>query len=188
MSKKILAIGAHPDDIEYYAGAILVKLAAEGNDVVFVVATNGEKSADGLKRKYEQERASKIVGIKKTIYLEFSDGQLEFKIKELKQSLLEIFLEEKPNVIFSFDPHNQFIVHKDFHPDHRSLATSVVDIALIDATLAGLKRPKLWLYDPYRPNKKYYCRLHIPKKFLAIREYKTQKLEDAAKIEKFRVY
>lgn len=115
MSKKILAIGAHPDDIEYYAGAILVKLAAEGNDVVFVVATNGEKSADGLKRKYEQERASKIVGIKKTIYLEFSDGQLEFKIKELKQSLLEIFLEEKPNVIFSFDPHNQFIVHKDFH-------------------------------------------------------------------------
>jgi LmbE family N-acetylglucosaminyl deacetylase len=185
---KIVAIGAHPDDIEFYAGAMLIKLAAEGNEVVFVVVTNGERSADGLKRKYEQERASEMVGIKKTIYLEFPDGQLEYQVKELKQSLLKIFLEEKPKIIFSFDPHNQFVVHKDFHPDHRALATAVVDVALIDATLAGLKRPKFWLYNPYKPNKKHYCRLHTSKKFLAVKAHKTQKLESPAKVEKFRVY
>lgn len=186
---KILAIGAHSDDIEFYAGATLVKLAAAGNNVVFVVVTNGEKGGDPLVRKLEQKRAAQIMEIRKIIYLNYPDGELEYKIKKLKRDLLKVVLDEKPKIIFSFDPHNQFVVHKDFHPDHRALAISVTDVVLIDVTLAGLKRPKLWFYNSYKPNKKIWSRQYISKKFLAISEYKSQNLKpDPTRYEKFRVY
>lgn len=186
---KILAIGAHPDDIEFYAGATLAKFAAGENEVIFVIVTNGERAGDTKIRKTEQEKAAEIVGAKQVIYLNYPDGELEYKIKKLKRDLLKIVLDEKPKIIFSFDPHNQFVVHKDFHPDHRALAISVTDVVLIDATLAGLKRPKLWFYNSYKPNKKIWSRQYIFKKFLAVSEYKSQNLKlDSTRYEKFKVY
>ncbi len=184
---KILAIGAHPDDIEFYAGATLAKLASANNEVVFIVATNGERGGNVAVRKVEQERAAKIVGISKLVYLDYPDGGLEYEIKKLKKDLLKIILAEKPQFIFSFDPHNQFVVHPDFHPDHRVLAISVVDVALIDATLAGLTRPTLWLYNPYQPNRT--VRFKGPKKFQAISQHASQHLRPSpTRQEKFRIY
>ncbi|OGG07673.1 hypothetical protein A2872_01795 [Candidatus Gottesmanbacteria bacterium RIFCSPHIGHO2_01_FULL_42_12] len=186
--QKILAIGAHPDDIEYYAGATLSRFSAIGYDVTYIIATDGEKGGDPRMRIAELERAGHILGVKRYVYLKYPDGELEYNIKLLKEKILKIILAERPNIIFSFDPHNQFVVHKDFHPDHRALAVSVVDVALIDATLAGVRRPKLWLYNPYRFNRKNNFRLHILKKFLALGEYKSQNVKDATRTEKFRLY
>lgn len=71
--KKILAIGAHPDDIEFYAGGTLAQKAAEGYEVTFVVATDGRHgSYDGTSieeiieiRRREQEEAVKKSELKK---------------------------------------------------------------------------------------------------------------------------
>lgn len=185
---KILTISAHPDDSEFYAGGTLLKLTAQ-NEVVLVVVTNGGKNGLVVTRKAEQNKAGKIIGYQKIIYLNYPDGQLEFNIKKLKRDILKIFLTEKPEIVFSFDTHNQHVVHGDFHPDHRTLANLVVDVALIDATLAKLPRPKLWLFDAFKPNWKVDISQTFKRKILALQQFKSQKLIlPNAKFEEFKVY
>ena len=45
MAKVVMAIGPHPDDIEFYAGGTLVKLVGEGCQPIIVVATDGSKGS-----------------------------------------------------------------------------------------------------------------------------------------------
>lgn len=201
---KILAIGAHPDDIEFYAGGTLAKRVEEGDEVVFVVTTDGSAgSYDGknpnktaLIRKKEQDLAAKKIGAKKVVYLNFTDGHLEFNLKKLKQYLLQVLLEERPEIIFTFDPQKQHILHEDFHPDHRTLALAVIDLIMIDATLPvkariPLKKPQLFLYNPHQANTIIDISRYLPKKEAALKVFKSQILNlvgyDTC-FERFQVY
>lgn len=201
---KILAIGAHSDDIEFYAGGTLSRMITSGDSVVFVVATDGRHgSGDGQNtlniiqiRQQEQERSAQILGVNKVIHLGYEDGSLESNVQKLKQDLLKVLLEEEPEIVFSFDSHKQYMVHEDFHPDHRTLAVAALDIILIDYTLPGkvsrkLKRPKVFLYNAYRPNKKIQLGKHLQIKQAALKMFASQDLKLATKdiyLERFRVY
>lgn len=199
---KVLAIGAHPDDIEYYAGGTLAKMIDEGHEVVFVVATDGRNGADGEIeieeligiRKKEQEKSAKVIGVKKVIHLDYEDGSLEDNIKGLKQDLLDILVKEQPSIVFTFDPQKQYILHEDFHPDHRSLAVAALDVIMIDYTLPKkaklrLKRPRVFLYNAHKTNKKIDISTHLLKKKSAIKTFASQNLRlGSVSFEKFRVY
>lgn len=162
--KKILAIGAHSDDIEFYAGGTLAKMAKD-NMVKYVIATDGRngthnsfnQSALIKKRKTEQVKAGRIIGVKEVVHWGFEDGELEFNIRGLKKHLLDLFISFKPDVVFGFDPEKQFVVHDDYHPDHRALALATIDVLLIDATLptkggeSGF-RPQIYLFNSLHPN------------------------------------
>ena len=50
MSKTILAIGAHPDDIEFSCTGTLLKLKEKGYQIYYIIATNGE---NGFKIKHK---------------------------------------------------------------------------------------------------------------------------------------
>lgn len=200
---KILAIGAHPDDIEYYAGGTLLQMS-ETHDIYFVIATDGRNGYHDhftkkniIKiRKNEQKSTAKLLKVKKVWFLDFSDGELEEKIWFLKLKLLKIFPELKPDIVFSFDTHRQHMVHNDYHPDHRSLAHAVLDIALIDATLPAkssnpIPRPKIYLYNPEKANFKNNIENYALKKREMLEQFKSQNLElrsSLFKFEKFRVY
>lgn len=87
MSKVILAISAHPDDIEFACGGTMFKFAEKGYDIYLVVATNGE---NGFKISYkprtervrirhlEQLKAAKILGVKNVFFLNYRDGYLTY--------------------------------------------------------------------------------------------------------------
>lgn len=202
--KKILAIGAHPDDIEYYAGGTLSRMIAGGDEVTFVVATDGRHgSSDGRDvtklvrvRQQEQKKSAQVLGVTKVIHLGHEDGSLENNVQQLKQDLLRILLDVQPEIVFTFDPHKQYTIHDDFHPDHRTLAVAVLDIVLIDYTLPGkvskkLKRPKIFLYNAYRPNRKVQLCEYLQTKKTALGMFVSQDLKLKTKdiyLEKFRVY
>lgn len=107
-----------------------------------------------------------------------------------------MLIEEKPELIFTFDPQKQYIVHDDFHPDHRTLATAVVDVVLIDSTLplkvkTPIAKPQLYLYNAYRSNIKIDIKDHLFKKKAALKVFKSQKERlgrYSTCVEKFRVY
>ncbi|NQT32155.1 MAG: PIG-L family deacetylase [Candidatus Omnitrophica bacterium] len=66
---KILAIGAHPDDIEYGCGGTLAKFKeADGSNIEFFVATYGELSGGKKVRISEQEEAMKLLGADKIFW------------------------------------------------------------------------------------------------------------------------
>jgi LmbE family N-acetylglucosaminyl deacetylase len=181
--EKIIAISAHPDDSEYYAGGVLSKIGG----AVLVVVTDGGKNGSVAKRRREQDTAGRLVKYQKIIYLNYPDGKVDVFLKKIKKDLLKIFLQHKPGIIFSFDPHNQHVVHEDFHPDHRYLAHLVMDIALIDTGLIGLPRPKIWLYDAFAPNKK--IKISLAKKLEILKQFESQNLNmPTSGYEEFRVY
>jgi len=115
---RVLALGAHPDDIEFGCGGALLRFARAGHDVYMYVATCGELGGDCETRKREQEKAVSYGGVKKLFWGGYHDTQIPLT-KELISNIENVIREVEPNYIF---------VHyeEDTHQDHRILAKAAV--------------------------------------------------------------
>ena len=76
MKVDILAIGAHPDDVELGCGGTLAKLISEGKTVAVVDLTQGELGTRGtnITRAEEAAEASQILGISARENLKMKDS------------------------------------------------------------------------------------------------------------------
>ncbi len=144
MSKNIdtpriaLAIGAHPDDIDFQSGATLAKWAADGCEVHYLVLTDGSKGtwdpADDqaaliAKRRLEQRQAYRVVtncdpstGEERTHFLDFTDGELCHGSKEVS-AVCAVIRQVRPDVVLAHDPWKRYRLH----PDHRNAGFISVD-------------------------------------------------------------
>lgn len=115
---RILAIGAHPDDIEAGCGGTLIKYARNGHRVFVLVLTRGDKGAEATVRAREQEQAAKILGAERIFWGGYADTEVP-----LERALIQNI--EK--VVREVDPHFIFVHHQDdTHQDHRHTAVSTV--------------------------------------------------------------
>ncbi|KAA3599355.1 MAG: PIG-L family deacetylase [Calditrichaeota bacterium] len=112
---KILAIGSHPDDIEYGCGGTLIRFAEQGHEVYLFVATCGNFGGSPEIRKQEQLNAAEIIGAKEVIFGDYIDTQVPMN-QELIQRLENEINRIKPDLIFTHYP-------DDTHQDHRNLST-----------------------------------------------------------------
>jgi LmbE family N-acetylglucosaminyl deacetylase len=115
---KILALGAHPDDIEIFMYGLASIYKKEGNEVFTMIATDGAKGGSSggklLSQKREKEAIAGLKKISTPIFLNISDGELgedHEHLKIIKKNILEIM----PDLIIT---HAQ----NDYHSDHRSLS------------------------------------------------------------------
>ena len=129
--ERALAIGAHPDDIEFGCGGTLARWAAEGCEVTMVVVTDGSKGswdpdadpADlALRRSKEQADAAAALGAAQVRHLGYVDGELEYSM-ELRRAICEQIRIAKPDVLLSHDPWKRYQIH----PDHRATGLGAVD-------------------------------------------------------------
>ena len=89
--KGILAIGAHPDDIELGCGASLARLAQKGIYIAAVVMTTGNSGTDGIIDRHEESRnALKILGCHQTIHLNFADTRAHLQLNDMISALEDI--------------------------------------------------------------------------------------------------
>lgn len=130
---RALAIGAHPDDIEFQAGATLAKWAAFGCEVMFVICTDGSKgswdpSEDTAQlvttREQEARAAADVVGAGRSEvrFLGWTDGELESGLRQQWQVAYWI-RQFKPDVVIGHDPWKRYRLH----PDHRNAGFLAVD-------------------------------------------------------------
>lgn len=114
----ILAIGAHPDDIEFGCGGTLMKYADKGHNIYLLVLTEGESGGVEGKRRNEQEKAAKAIGAKKLFWGNYRDTEIPIN-QELIQRIENIVKKIKPAFIFIhyFD---------DTHQDHRHLSNCTI--------------------------------------------------------------
>jgi LmbE family N-acetylglucosaminyl deacetylase len=136
MTKTILAIGAHPDDIEFSCSGTMYKKIQEGYEVFYIVATNGEHGfkiaekpkAERIKiRHKEQLKAAKLLGVKKVFFLGYRDGFLK-NDDSLRAKLVKVIKAVKPEIIFTFDPANNVFESINLnHRDHRFIGEAVFD-------------------------------------------------------------
>lgn len=108
----VLAIGAHPDDLELSCGGTIAKLVASGTRVGMLDLTRGEMGTRGTAeiRRREAERAAEILGAAFRMQLDFGDGGLRTG-REEELELIRIFRQTTPSLIIAAYP-------DDRHPDH----------------------------------------------------------------------
>ena len=115
---RILAIGAHPDDIEAGCGGTLLKYAQKGHRIFLMVMTAGDKGGSSGVRKREQEESAKQLRVEKIYWGGYEDTAVPMG-RELIQEIEEVVKEVQPHFIFSH-------YHDDTHQDHRHLAMSTI--------------------------------------------------------------
>ncbi len=115
---RVLALGAHPDDIEAGCGGTLIKYALNGHRVFQMVMTSGELGGRGGVRRREQQQASKQLHVEKIFWGSYRDTGVPAD-RGLIQKI--------ERVVKTVDPHFIFVhYHDDTHQDHRHLAISTI--------------------------------------------------------------
>ncbi len=123
--KKILAIGAHPDDPESVCGGTMARFAEEGHEVVSVYMTRGERGIEGTGldeaaaiRSKEAEEACKALGVR-PVFLTQIDGAGEI-VPERYTEMIELIKRENPDIVITHWP-------IDSHRDHAICSILVID-------------------------------------------------------------
>jgi len=134
--KTIVAVAAHPDDLEFGCSVMVRNLIQKGYIAFYIIATTGENGSKGeinsrsarIKiRRMEQLEAARKIGVKEVIFLNFRDGFLEYT-ENLRRKLTLLIKKLKPEIVFSFDPANQQFNNLNlFHRDHRAIALATFD-------------------------------------------------------------
>jgi len=118
---RVLAIGAHPDDLEIFCYGLLASLKSDGHELALSVATDGaagviagRQSGSALADIRAQETKEGLSALGTPILLGLADGQLatQHGAAEAFDSLIK---QTKPDLIITHDG-------ADYHPDHRALS------------------------------------------------------------------
>lgn len=124
-----LAIGAHPDDVEFGCGGVLAKWAADGCVIHHLVCTDGSKGtwdadadtvALAARRQVEQrEAARRLCGgaeaaVGEVRFLGSVDGELDSTLVQ-RGEVARVIRELRPQVVLGHDPWKRYRLH----PDHR---------------------------------------------------------------------
>ena len=123
--KKILVIGAHPDDPETCAGGTMCLLSAAGHEVVSVYRTRGEAGIAG--KSHDEAAAIRVKEVKaacavtgaRFLFMDQVDGNTELNRERYRQ-MRELLEQEKPDVVITHWP-------IDSHRDHGICASLVLD-------------------------------------------------------------
>jgi len=114
---KVLAVGAHPDDVDLYAGGLVAALVRAGLDVAMVDLTAGEMATRGTPelRAREAAEAARILGVASRECLGLPDGCIVRTDEAQTRALVEAMRRHRPALVLA--PWEE-----DLHPDHRETA------------------------------------------------------------------
>lgn len=133
--KAVLAIGAHPDDIELGCGGTLAKLTAEGVPVRALIFSRGRRGTiNDEDRAAETRGALGQIGITDIHVYDFEDTKLWLHVTELIA-----VIEEHVRAIRPFRAYTMF--HQDRHQDHRAVHEASVIACRSVGQLLGYETP-----------------------------------------------
>lgn len=129
---RALAVGAHPDDVDFGCGGTLAKWSSAGCEVHVVVCTDGSKGswdagADTTAliavRQEEQRAAARALGATgRVVFLGHTDGELESGLRE-REEITYWIRRLRPEVVLGHDPWKRYRLH----PDHRNAGLILTD-------------------------------------------------------------
>jgi LmbE family N-acetylglucosaminyl deacetylase len=135
--KKILLVGAHPDDNDFGAGATVAKATRQGAEVIYLIATTGQRGSSdeamtperlSTIRKKEQEAAAGALGAREVHFLGYVDGELVSDLR-LKEQIVTYLRRHRPDFVFTMDPSFYYYKNAGFvnHSDHRAIGEATLD-------------------------------------------------------------
>lgn len=128
-SKRLLVVGAHPDDAEYHVGGLATIWVERGGEVKFLSVTDGSAGhqsqfgpALAERRRKESAAAAAVIGIAWEVW-DVPDARLEPTLA-LRERLIRAVRAFDPDLVLTHRPN-------DFHPDHRYTSILVQDAAYL---------------------------------------------------------
>jgi len=184
--RRVLAIGAHSDDIEFGCAATLAKWADAGAEVHLCICTDGSKGtwdADANlvdlvgRREDEQRDAAKILGAIDVRFLRRVDGELENDVAT-RAEVCAAIREVQPDVVLGHDPWHPYRLH----PDHQEAGRLVVDGIVAardphffaDQDLAPFRPRTLLLFEPGRVDHVERVDGYVDRKVAALLAHRSQ--------------
>lgn len=152
MKLDILAIGAHPDDVELGCGGTVAKEVAKGKKVGIIDLTRGELGTRGTAktRDQESEAAAEILGVSIRTNMEFADGFF-VNDKEHQLELIKMIRKFKPDIVICN-------AVDDRHIDHGKASKLVSDACFLSGLLkidTRTTNSDEW-QEPWRPKQVYH--------------------------------
>ena len=130
---RVLAVVAHPDDMEYGAAAAVARWTAAGIDVRYVLVTSGEAGIDGVTpevagplRRQEERAGAEAVGVGVVEFLDHRDGVVEYGL-ELRRDIARAIRRHRPDTVVSLTGRERFAGGGTNQADHRAVALAALD-------------------------------------------------------------
>ncbi|MFN4904605.1 MAG: PIG-L deacetylase family protein [Planctomycetota bacterium] len=140
---RILVLGAHPDDAEFFAGGLLHEHKRRGSQIRLVSVTNGQSghhrdSSDVLvaRRRLEASESGRVLGCEYVCW-DFPDGSLQPTL-QVREAIIREIRSFAPDLVLTHRPW-------DYHPDHRAVGQAVQDasyMVMVPKIAPGYSVPK----------------------------------------------
>lgn len=167
MKKTVLAIGAHPDDIEIGCGGTLAILKNQGCELIYLIVTSGEEGGLSMPKKDladlregEAKRAAQILGASQVLFLREPDGFTTFS-KICKIRIISLIRDIRPQIVFTHSSSDHF-------PDHRvvhQLTMNAISLAAgrwySEAGASPFQVGDVYGYEVWNPIPNYQLALDI---------------------------
>ena len=137
---KVLAVGAHPDDIELGCGATLLRHAEAGDDITMLVMTPGQRGPQGLtSRVQEQEDAAALLGAR-LVWGHCDDGSVPTGVEAV--ALIDAVVRRvEADVIYAHAPN-------DTHQDHAATSQAALSAGRRLERVLFYQSPSTTSFDP----------------------------------------
>ena len=139
--QRVLAIAAHPDDVDFGSAGTIARWTDAGIDVTYCIVTDGDAGGyDELVgreemarlRRAEQTEAAKCVGVSDLRFLGYPDGLLE-PSPALRKDLARVIRQVRPDRVLTSSPERNYARIGASHPDHRAVGAAALDAVYPDA-------------------------------------------------------
>ncbi|MHC9046007.1 PIG-L deacetylase family protein [Microbacterium saperdae] len=159
----VLAIGAHPDDVEIGVGGLLAAHAQAGDDVTILTLSRGARGGDADSRQNESLAAAEILGarlfLKDLIDTEISGGGATVRLIE------DVVREVQPTIVYT---HSQ----NDRHQDHRAVSEATIVATRRVGTVACYQSPSSTI--DFRPTRFVRIDQYLPQKLRLLECFQSQ--------------
>lgn len=172
--ERVLAVGAHPDDIDFCAAGTIAQWVRQGVSVSYCVVTDGDaggfdpsvpRSEIPAIRRREQRDAAAEVGIEQVVFLGYPDGRVVLS-PELRRDLTRVIRQVRPDLVICHSPERVWEGRVNYnHPDHFAAGEATLCAVYPDArnrfahpelTDEGLEPhmvSSVWVIEPLSPNR-----------------------------------
>lgn len=139
--RRVLAVAAHPDDIDFGAAGTIAAFTEAGVEVAYCIVTDGAAGGDdrsvtraemAASRRVEQRAAAAAVGVETVEYLGYPDGALAATL-ELRRDIARVIRRFQPERVLAPSPERWWDRIFASHPDHLAAGEAAVCAVYPDA-------------------------------------------------------
>jgi len=139
--RRVLAVMAHPDDVDFGAAGTVAGWTARGIAVTYLIVTDGDaggfddgmtRAQMGALRRDEQRAAAACVGVDDVRFLGYPDGMLEPTLG-LRRDIARVIRQVRPDRVVMPSPERNYERIHPSHPDHRAVGAAALDAVYPDA-------------------------------------------------------